>query len=52
MPRCAFIDQQHQDFEEYKKREKKRTKKKEYVQNKKCKIKEMKMPCKFDHDIV
>jgi hypothetical protein len=31
MPRCPTMDQQHREFEEFKKKEKKRTKKKEYV---------------------
>ena len=31
LPRCHTLDQQHREFEEYKKKEKKRIKKKEYV---------------------
>lgn len=51
MPRCPQLDQQHRDYEEFKKRESKRTKKKEYMKNKKDKKKIMEKPTEFDFNI-
>ena len=48
LPRCPQLDQQHREYEEFKKKEIKRNKKKEYIKNKKDKNNLMKMPTNFD----